>query len=302
MKIVSLLPTATEIIYALGLGNQLVGVSHECNYPRAVTRLPRVSETEIDYTNISSREINSHVIQILRTGKSLYRLNKAMLEKLQPTHIVTQELCEVCAITPNDVLTAIKNLPNKPKILTLNATKLNEILLEISLIGQISSKEIQAKKLIKTLRTKIIRLKNQTSGLNKKTVCCIEWIEPLFASGHWVPEMVEIAGGKEIVGLAGTRSRKISWETVRYLDPEFLIFMPCGYSFERTKQDIPVLFHYPFWNQLQAVKKRNLWLVNGPDYFNQSGPRVIEEGIEILAKIIHSDRFGLPSNNEAVHI
>jgi len=302
MKIVSTLPTATEIVFRLGLGNSLVGVSHECNYPEAALLKPRVSETDFDYTNAKSFEIDTYVENKMHNHKSLYKLDEPLITKLSPDVLITQQLCDVCSITPNDIQRVIKNLAVKPELISLNPKNLDDICEEILTVGEILGKKTKAQNLVLKLKKKMKDIKNKTNKLKPKKVFCVEWLSPLFASGHWVPEMVELAGGIEVLGRTEKPSRKISWDKVIDSNPDILILMPCGFTFDKTLSEGSSLTSLPFWEKLTAVKNNQVWVVDGPSYFNQSGPRVIENGIEILAKIIHPDKFGVPSKEEAIKL
>lgn len=301
MRIVSTLPSATEIVYCLGLGKELVGVSHECRFPRSVNKKPRISETDFDYTNAGSRQIDNYVSDKMHNHHSLYKLKRDLLIYLSPTHLITQKLCDVCSITPSDVQKVIYSLAKKPQLITLDPTSLEDIINDILMVGKVLSREKEALGLAGKLRSKIEQIKLITKNYEPKTVFCVEWIDPPYASGHWIPEMVGIAGGKEVLGLATRPSRKVSWEEVVNKDPQILIFMPCGFNLSQAKNEIQQL-NFDILSSLNAVKNSQIWLVDGSSYFNQSGPRVIECGLEILAKIIHPEIFGFPSEAEAVNI
>lgn len=302
MRIVSTLPTATEIVYQLGLGRQLVGVSHECNYPREASKKARVSETDIDYGKATSREIDDHVSEKMHQHHSLYKLNESLVTSLKPTHLITQKLCDVCAITPSDVQAVFRKLPQKPDLITLNPTSLEDILQDIVKVGKSLDRKTEAESLVQKLRSKIKNIRLRSYNLDLKSVFCLEWIDPPFACGHWVPEMVGIAGGKEVLGKAGKPSRKINWEEVAVADPEIIVAMPCGFSFEKNLEEMKLLEGNSIWRNLRAVRNDQVYLVDGPSYFNQSGPRVIEKGLEILAKITHPQIFGLPNQKEALQL
>jgi len=301
MKIVSTLPTATEIVCSLGLTKELVGVSHECIYPKEVLIKPRVSSTDIDYSSASSRVIDAHVEKKMHEHASLYSLDKKLLTSLAPTHLITQMLCDVCAITPEDVNVVIRDLPNKPELIVLNPTNLKEILEDILRVGKTLERKVEAQKLVEKLRTKVEDFRSQTSHLEKPRVFCLEWLDPLFASGHWVPEMVDVAGGEEVLGIAGRPSRKVPWEALLDKNPETITMMPCGFPVEKTKAEIRSL-KFQGWDTLTAVQTGQVWIVDGPSFFNQSGPRVIDKGLEILAKILHPEVFGSPNQTEALKL
>lgn len=302
MRVVSLLPAATEIVCALGLSKQLMGISHGCNFPLSVKKKPQISYTNIDYDFLSSNAIDRHVEESMRDKKSLYHLNKALLDNIKPTHILTQALCDVCAITPSDIQKVLYDISPKPEVIELNPRNLEQICDDVLMLGKHFHKEIKAKKIVTHLKAKIARIKKKTQTLTPKTVFCLEWLDPLYACGHWVPEMVEIAGGKDPLSFPEQYSRKISWDNVVAQDPEIIIIMPCSFSIERTLHELSSITSLSFWKNLKAVKNNNIWVVDGSSYFNQSGIRTIDKGIEILAKIIHPEIFGKPAEKEAVNI
>ncbi|MEX0616400.1 MAG: cobalamin-binding protein [Candidatus Woykebacteria bacterium] len=303
MRIVSTLPTATEIIYQLGLGSSLVGVSHECNYPKEASKKPRVSKVDFDYGTAASSEIDDYVGEKMHNHHSLYQLKDELVTALAPTHLITQKLCDVCAVTPNDVQRVIKSLTEKPELITLNPTNLEEILKDILMVGSSLGRGKEAIELVEKLRSKIEQIKLKTHKLQRKTIFCVEWIDPPYASGHWIPEMVDIAGGSEVLGWKGKPSRKVSWEDVLKADPEILVFMPCGFSLEKTILEIRnCLSKDSAFRSLRAIRNIQVWVVDGPSYFNQSGPRVLAKGVEILAKIIHPEVFESPTKAEATKL
>lgn len=302
MRIVSFLPAATEIVCALGLNQQLLGISHGCNFPQSIENKPRVSYSDIDYDSISSKQIDIHVEESMHAKKSLYRIDKNILDELKPTHILTQALCDVCAITPSDIQNAIKNLHPAPTIIELNPRNLEQICSDILSLGKEFKREKQAEAIVTTLRKKMDGVRKKTENITFKTVFCLEWVDPLYACGHWVPEMVEIAGGKDQLSFPNAYSCKISWEKVIDENPEIIIVMACNMSIERSLKETKALAYLPFWKDLKAAKSNNVWIVDGASYFNQSGIRTIDKGIQILAKIIHPDIFGKPRKEEAINM
>lgn len=302
MRIASLLPAATEIVCALGLHEELVGISHGCNYPPDITTRPRISAADIDYDLLDSKAIDAHVAKSMHERKSLYRLDKGLLTTLHPTHILTQALCDVCAITPTDVQKVIQDLPEQPAIIELNPRSLEGICEDVITLGTLFKRTEEARCIVKGLRTTIRAVQEKSQSLRQRTVFCLEWLDPLYACGHWVPEMVELAGGADPLSFPNQYSRTLFWQDVISVDPEVIILMPCSYPVEKTISELPTLTSLPVWMDLRAVRNNEVWVVDGGSYFNQSGIRTIACGIEILAKIIHPEVFGPPSRTEAVNI
>ncbi len=289
MKICSFLPSATEILFALGLGDQIVGVSHECDFPPEASRKPRVISTIVDQ-QLSSAEIDRLVLEHVQRRESLYRVEVELLSRLRPDLIVTQELCEVCAIDAKDVLGALRTLSFRPRILSLHPHTLSEVLDEILIIGEETQRAREATQLVRMLKARIERVRQLGSRASTRPrVFCLEWLAPPMASGHWVPEMVELAGGCEVLGHAGKPSRSVTWADIGHARPEMLFIMPCGFPIERTKRELSVLGHSPGWDELEAVKRNHVYLVNGPAYYNCSGPRLVD-GLEIFAGLLHPER------------
>lgn len=301
MRIVSLLPAATEIVCALGLENQLLAISHGCSFPDYINSKPRISSTDIDYNAISSKEIDRHVEESMHQKKSLYKLDKKMLVEIKPTHILTQALCDVCAITPSDIQKVIVDLRPSPEVIELNPRSIEQIYQDILSLGQKFGKSAQAKRVVAGLKNKVGKIRKKTQEAVPKLVFCLEWLDPLYACGHWVPEMVDIAGGQDPLSFPEAYSCKIPWSEVVRVDPEIIIVMACSFSIERTLQELPTVTSLPLWTNLRAVKNNNVWVVDGSSYFNQSGIRTVDQGIEILAKIIHPEIFGKPIEIEAIH-
>jgi len=301
-RIITTLPAATEIVYKLGLGKQVLAVSHECRYPLAVKRKPSVTVPNFAYDTASSLQIDQHVRTSLQQGRSLYHLDEQLLKQLSPTHLIMQKLCEVCAITPTEVQASIQHLAVKPQLLSLDASALSQIYTDIEQVGQFLDQTDRAKDLVTDLRRRLASLKRQTRSLRRKTVFCIEWLDPLFATGHWVPEMVEAAGGIEQIGQAGQASVQTTWAEIAKYDPEVLIIAPCSFPLAKTLREIALLKTNPEWLSLKAVRSGHVWVIEGPDYFSQSGPRVISQGIPLLARILHPGTFGYPRTKTAVRL
>ncbi len=274
-RIVSLISSATEIVYALGAGSWLVGRSHECDYPLEVLSLPVCSKPTFEICG-TSPEIDAHVKNRLRNALSIYEVDGAMLQKLQPTHILTQTQCEVCAVSLKDVERSIASqLESNPTIVSLQPNALADIWDDIRKIA--SSLSIDGEPLITNLKDRIPAV----SRTHRPRVACIEWLNPLMAAGNWVPELVELAGGQNLFGQAGKHSPWLEWSEVQIQDPDIVIAMPCGFNQERTMQEIHWLEEQPGYADLTAVKNGQVHAVDGNAFFNRPGPRVVES-YEIL--------------------
>ncbi|MEN9265918.1 MAG: cobalamin-binding protein [Thermostichales cyanobacterium BF4_bins_65] len=288
VRIVSLLPSATELVAALGLAEALVGRSHECDYPPGVEALPVCTYPKFDPQG-SSGEIHARVEQLLQSALSVYGLELATLAALQPTHILTQAQCEVCAVSLADVQAAVRtHLPSRPQVISLQPNTLEDLWQDIRHTAQTLG--VDPEPLVSHLQARVQRVQAQVSQRPRPTVVCIEWTDPLMNAGHWVPELVHLAGGQELLGQWGQASAWISWEDLLTANPERLIFMPCGFSLPQTRQAVLELSRDPHWQQLQAVQNHQIYLVDGNHYFNRPGPRLVDS-LEILAEILH----GIPS-------
>jgi iron complex transport system substrate-binding protein len=293
MRIVSLLPSATEIICALGLGDQLVGVTHECDYPPFVQQLPKVTKTLIPH-NATSVEIDALVRERLKTDKALYTLNMEVLEQLRPDLIITQALCDVCAVAEAEVRAAACQLPGAPRVVNLEPMCLEDLYEAIRSVGEATGHEEAAERLIRSLRARVAAVKERTERIAyKPRVTLLEWIDPPFTCGHWSPELVALAGGIEGTGKAGVPSRTMHWEELLHWQPEVLVIACCGYTVERTLQDMPLLEARPRWQELPCVRSGRVYIINGSHYFSRPGPRLVDS-LEILAHTLHPDVHPLP--------
>ncbi len=291
MRICSLLPSATEIIYALGLGEQLYGVSHECDFPPEATTKPAVIRPAFDPSTLSSLEIDHAVTERLRRGEGVYTIDLARLRRADPDLILTQELCDVCAIPYSEVKRAIEHLGRQPLLLSLSPALLGDVLEDIRRVGRAAGRGEQAESLVTRLQSRIDLVAAKTARVtNRPNTFCLEWADPLYVSGHWVPEMVELAGGTDGLGVKGKPSVPIEWDPVVRYAPEVIILMPCGFDVERTVKELPLVTRLPGWSDLPAVRRDRVYAVNGSAYFNRSGPRLVD-GLELLAKILHPELF-----------
>lgn len=291
MRICSLLPSATEIAFALGLGDSVVGVTHECDYPPEARTKLSVVRGAIDPDKTSSGEIERIVGERLRGKKQIYTIDLPRFREANPDFILTQELCDVCAVDYQEVLNAARSLSRQPKIISLTPGFLSDVLGDIKRVGLVTGKEREAGTLVRHLRERIDRVREQTSCSDlRPRVACLEWMDPIYSAGHWVPEMVELAGGEEGLAKKGEPSMKIDWNNVVQFAPEAIVLMPCGFDVERTLKEIHLLYGLPGWHDLPAVKGDRIFAVNGHAYFNRSGPRLVI-GLEILAQILHPEIF-----------
>ncbi len=290
MRICSLLPGATEILFALGLGDQIVGVTHECGYPPEAKQKPVMVRSGIDSDRMTSGEIDRKVMELLQAGKALYTIDEQALNSAAPDIILTQGLCDVCALDYNEVVKAAQMLAHPPTILSLNPHSLPELLDGILRVGAATERLIVAKALVQDLQGRIDRVGNPTPGYRPRVVC-LEWFDPLYVAGHWVPEMVELAGANDLLGRKGEPSAKVEWRRVFDARPEVVLLMPCGFDVPRTIRETTPLRRLEGWHDLPAVKAGNVFALNGNAYFSRPGPRLVN-GIEILAQIFHSRTAG----------
>jgi iron complex transport system substrate-binding protein len=288
MRICSLLPSATEILFALGLGDEIVGVSHECGYPPEARAKPCMIRTTIDQGTCSSEAIDQAVRAALACRTSLYVVDEQALRDAQPDLIVAQELCEVCAIDSSEVVAATRALSRPPRVLSLHPHTLREALEGIRLVGEVTGRMDEADQLLASLWARLERVRERVAALPRPRVFCLEWLNPPMASGHWVPEQAAWAGGLEVLGRAGEPSRYVSDEEIAAAQPEVVVLMPCGFSIERTRRELSVVQAQSWWRQVPAVRDGRVYLVDGPAYFNQSGPRLVD-GVELLERLLHPD-------------
>jgi iron complex transport system substrate-binding protein len=292
MKIISLLPSATEIVYALGLGNQLAAVTHECDYPPDALDKPRITQSVLP-PGLSSREIDEAVREQINGSHSLYTIDQALLTEISPDMILTQQLCDVCAVSYDDVLAAVRSLPAPgPRVLNLEPTTLDAVFETMTLVGLVTNREKEAERLTTSLRARVDIVRNRAAlAKTRPRTVLLEWLDPLFCGGHWDPEIVEIAGGFDGLGKMHAPSTQISWDSVVEFAPEVLVIAQCGFGIARTAQDMAGLEALPGYRELPAVRNRRVYLVNGSDYFSRPGPRLVDS-LEIMAALIHPELFG----------
>ena len=291
MRICSLLPGATEVVAALGLADDLVAISHECDYPPEIRQKPVIIRSIVDPKQTSSPNIDRQVREALREGQGLYRIDEALLRRLDPDLILTQSLCDVCAVTPTEVKRVLADLARRPQMISLDATDLQGVFRDIEAIGVATGRDAKARWLVEALTGRLAKVRALVEGETPRRVACIEWLDPLYCAGHWVPEMVTLAGGADLLATAGAPSTQISWEQVRGAHPDVLVLMPCGFSIDRTLSELDRLTSRPGWNDVPAVQDGSVYAVEGPAYFNRSGPRLVD-GVELLAALFFPHRFG----------
>jgi iron complex transport system substrate-binding protein len=290
LRIVSFLPAATEMVCALGLADDLVGISHECDHPPEVRSRPVIVRPAIPLDGLSQREIDERVTRRLREGMSLYAVDEIRLRELAPDLILTQDLCQVCAPSGNEITQTVKSLPKKPRILSLTPKSLDGIFENLREIGRATGRLNDAEALIADSRARLNRVAAATRHVVRPRVFCMEWLDPVYCSGHWAPEMVDLAGGVDSLGRKGADSVRIPWEDVRQWAPELLILMPCGYRLDKVLELAPQIFANPGWADLPAVQHGRVYAVDANSYFARPGPRVVE-GTELLAHLIHPELF-----------
>jgi iron complex transport system substrate-binding protein len=288
VRIVSLLPSATEIVCSLGLEEELVGVTHECDYPRSVRALPKVTRTLIP-ADAESAEIDRLVVERMHMQEALYTLDMATLEELRPDLIVTQSLCGVCAVAEGEVQAAVCTLPGRPRLVNLEPTSLGDVLASVSTVAAAARVAGRASEVIDALRRRIDAVVARSSLLpDRPRTVLLEWIDPPFSCGHWSPELVRLAGGVEGIGREGEPSRRVRWEEIVEWQPQVLVIACCGFDVERTLRDLPMLTAQPAWPELPCVRDDRVYVVDGSAYFSRPGPRLVDS-LEILADALHPD-------------
>ena len=292
-RIVSFLPSATEMACALGLADSLVGITHECDYPPEVKSKPVVVRNVLPIEKMSQGEIDRAVAARIASGQSLYEIDEQLLRDLAPDLILTQNLCQVCAPSGNEVSQVIKALPKAPQILWLTPQSVNEIFENIRDLGEATGRAQQAENLVAGCQKRLERLAGQTQTVTgTPRVFCMDWLDPVYASGHWVPELVKMAGGIDELGRERGESVRISWDDIVSWAPEVLVIMPCGFNLQETMKQIWSVFGYrnsPFFD-LPAVRNGRVYAVDANSFFARPGPRVVE-GAELLARLIHPELF-----------
>ena len=289
LRLISFLPAATEMVFALGLGDRLVGVSHECDFPAPAKTKPVVVKPALPLEKLSLREIDTAVAERIGSGQNLYQVDERLLEQLAPTHILTQALCQVCGPSGNEITRALAALPLKPKIIWFTPHSIAEIFGNLRELGATTGRLAQAEELNAAANARlqnVIELRKKTP--RRPRVLCLEWIDPYYCCGHWVPEMVELAGGEDALGRKGADSVRISWTEIAASSPEILIVSPCGFGMEAAVQQAKQLLQQPGWSGLPAVLNDRVFAVDANAYFSRPGLRVVD-GVELLAHLIHPE-------------
>jgi len=292
-RIISLIASATEIVCALGFESQMVGRSHECDFPASVKRLPVCTSPKFEVEGLSY-EIDERVKAILQEALSVYRVDADLLERLRPTHIITQSQCEVCAVSLKDVEQAVCQFTgSQPVIVSLEPNALADVWSDIGRVATALNASTRGEEFVATLRRRMdeIAAKARTAP-TRPTVACVEWIDPLMAAGNWMPELVEMAGGVNLFGEVGKHSPWMSWEELVAVDPGVIFITPCGFDIARTMEETHLLAGKPEWRELKAVKDNRVFVADGNQYFNRPGPRLVES-LEILAESLHPELFHL---------
>jgi iron complex transport system substrate-binding protein len=290
-RIVSLIPSATEIVCALGFQAELVGRSHECDYPAVVRDLPALTEPKFDVHG-TSREIDDRVKDVLQNAISVYKVDDALLNQLAPDVIVTQAQCEVCAVSLSEVERMAREcLASPAQIVSLEPMQVADVFADVLRVADALGAPERGAELNLKLQTRMDDIARRAAELpTRPTVACVEWIDPLMAGGNWIPELVEMAGGVALFGKAGKHSPWIHWDDLWAADPDVIAVMPCGFDIERSRAEMPALTRQPGWKSLRAIREGQVYLTDGNQYFNRPGPRLVES-LEILAELIHPEAF-----------
>lgn len=287
MRIVSLVPSATEMLFALGLGDDVVAVTHECDYPPEAAELPRVTRDRLP-PNLTPQEIDTAVKQRTLAGESIYELDAELLHELQPDLIVTQELCKVCAVSADDVRALAEEIETQPMVIALDPRTVGEVLGDARTIAQATDTKDAAVDLIREASSRIDRIRLAVRGARRPRVVALEWLDPPYAAGHWTPQLIEYAGGEDVLGFAGEPSEEQAWEIIAASNPDLVVVMPCGFDAEIAHREAEM-----HRDQLAALGAGEVVAVDAASYFSRPGPRLIE-GLELLAHIIHPELVDIP--------
>jgi iron complex transport system substrate-binding protein len=297
-RVVSLLPSATEILFAIGAGDRVVGVTHECDHPICARNLPSVTASELTTESAAPGEIDRHIHAARHAGSSIYRLDEAELARLQPDLIVTQELCDVCAVAYSEVRRAVRRLPGDVPVLSLEPRSVEEICASIEEVGRAIGLPEEARLTAAVMRDRIAAIGARGRPEPRPRVVCIEWTDPLMVGGHWVPEMVRVAGGVDVLGEERAPSRYVSWDEVVESQPDVMVLMPCGYDLARTIELVPEVASRPGFDDLECARSGRVLAVDGSSYFSRPGPRIVN-GLEILATAVRAQAGDPPPADAA---
>lgn len=295
MRIASLVPSATETLYLLGLGDSVVGVTHECDYPPEAQGKPHLTRSVIP-EGLEPAEIDAAVRERTERGEAIYELDSDALRELEPDLIVTQALCEVCAVSYDDVRAVAKTIPSEPRVISLDPTTIGEVLRDVRRLAEATEDEEAGEGLLEDAADRIDRVRDAVEGAARPVVVALEWLDPPYVGGHWVPQMIEIAGGLDPLGMPGEKSRTASWDEVRAAQPEVVVSMPCGFYAERAAHE--VMRHRA---EIESLGARRVVAVDAAAYFSRPGPRLVD-GIETLAHILHPERVERPAVGELIEV
>lgn len=291
MRVISMIPAATEMVAVLGKVDCLVGVSHECDYPSEVRHLPKVTRCDVQHADLTSSDIDSWVSQTLKASGTLYKLDEPLVRQLEPDVILTQRLCDVCAVEFDSVAEMAASLAKPPRVVNLEPSTLQDIVENLRTVAEVLGVTECGEQVMRQLTSRVDFVRRETASVAYRPRCVVlEWIDPPFSSGHWGPELVGLAGGVELLGSKAGHSTRIGWDRVRQADPEVLVLACCGYETNRTLQDVPILARQPGWDELAAVRSGRVFVIDGNAYFNRPGPRIVDT-MEMLAQILHPERF-----------
>ncbi len=293
MRICSLLPSATEVLFALGLGDSVAGVTHECDFPPEAAAKPALISPRVD-PSAKSDDLDRSVRELMARGESLYAVRDDLLREIQPDLIITQDLCHVCAASPDDLASALAKMPKQPRILTLQPHTLADVWNDIRRIGEATGKSREADEFAMRQESKVASIRAAVSAAaSRPRVACIEWLDPIYVGGHWVPEMVEAAGGVDVLGHAGEPSCTVTSDQVIAARPDVIVVMPCGFSVKHTEDELRRTPLPQEWNQLAALRDGRVFIVDANSYFSRSGPR-LADGVAILANLLHPNVWASP--------
>ncbi|HEX2708507.1 MAG TPA: cobalamin-binding protein [Solirubrobacterales bacterium] len=287
MRIASLVPSATEMLFALGLGESVVGVTHECDFPPAAGELPHLTATVLP-EGLSAGEIDAAVKSILAEGKALYSLDEERLVELAPDLIVTQAVCDVCAVSFEDVVQVASRLPGPPRVIQQDPSTLGEVLDDVTRLGEAAGIAERAHELRGELEGRLAAVGAAVAGADRPRTIALEWLDPPFVGGHWIPEMISIAGGEDIAGPSGAKSPEVAWERLAALDPDLLVVMPCGWYVEESRAQA-----VEHWRRIEALGADRVFAVDAASTYSRPGPRLVD-GVELLAHLLHSELFDPP--------
>ncbi len=296
LRIVSLLPSATEMVAELGQLKHLAAVSHACDYPAAVLDIPVITKSIVP-PGLSSEQIDAFVSQALRDGKSLYSIDEELLRRIEPDVVITQELCDVCAVNHETVARTVGQLPKPPQLVSLDPGSIEDIFSDLLCVGTSLRKEDVAVQAVKQARDRLLRLEKQLEGAPRPRVLSLEWYEPPFFGGHWVPEQIAFGGGVSVVGAPRERSRRLSWEEIAVLDPDVILLMPCGYDLAKSLSLGSELVGRPEWEALRAVRVGSVFALDANACFSRPSLRVVL-GAEVVGHVLHPERVPAPDRAE----